>query len=103
MTDFSFDVPDFLKNGDVPCAETFPDMFFPDEPKGGMIQVRTTYEYENSAKKVCAECPYRAACLIFAMEDPELSGIWGGLTEAERFNLANGRRGAEIRYTNRGK
>jgi len=103
MTDFSFDIPDFLKNGDAPCAETFPDMFFPDEPRDGMMVVRVTYEYENSAKKVCAECPYRAECLLLAMKDPELAGIWGGLTEAERFSLAKGRRGAEIRYTNRGK
>jgi WhiB family redox-sensing transcriptional regulator len=94
---------DFLDFGDAPCAETFPDMFFPDEPKGGMLKVRVTYEYENSAKKVCAECPYRAACLLFAMKSPELSGIWGGLTEAERFGLANRKRGAEISYTNRGK
>jgi hypothetical protein len=77
-------------------------MFFPDEPKGGMIQVRVTYEYENSAKKVCAECPYRAECLLFAMKNPELAGIWGGLTELERFKLSKGQRGTEIIYTNRG-
>lgn len=93
---------DFLGNGDAPCAETYPDMFFPDEPKGGMIQVRVTYEYENSAKKVCAECPYRAECLLFAMKNPELAGIWGGLTELERFKLSKGQRGTEIIYTNRG-
>jgi hypothetical protein len=78
-------------------------MFFPDEPKGGMIQVRVTYEYENSAKKVCAECPYRAECLLFAMKNPELAGIWGGLTELERFKLSEGQRGTEIIYTNRGR
>jgi WhiB family redox-sensing transcriptional regulator len=95
-------VLDFLDFGDAPCAETFPDMFFADEPLEGMTLVRATYEYENSAKRVCAECPYRADCLIFAMKDPELAGIWGGLTEAERFKVAQGKRGVEIRYTNRG-
>jgi WhiB family redox-sensing transcriptional regulator len=93
---------DFLENGDAPCAETYPDMFFPDEPREGVITVRATYEYENSAKKVCAECPYRAECLILAMKNPELVGIWGGLTELERSKLSKGLRGPEIRYTNRG-
>ena len=94
---------DFVENGDAPCAETYPDMFFPDEPRDGILIVRATYEYENSAKKICAECPYRAKCLLFAMKDPELAGIWGGLTELERCKLSKGQRGTEITYTNRGR
>jgi WhiB family redox-sensing transcriptional regulator len=103
MTSSNFDTPEFLKNGDAPCAETYPDMFFSDDPFDSARNVRATYEYENSAKKVCSSCPYRMECLDAAMSDLEVVGIWGGLTEKERVQLAKGTRGIEIRYTNRGR
>ncbi len=39
---------------------------------------------ERQAVQVCAECPVIAECLAHAMTQPELFGVWGGTTEAER-------------------
>jgi WhiB family redox-sensing transcriptional regulator len=36
------------------------------------------------AKAICAGCPVRDACLRFALERGEDTGVWGGLDEAER-------------------
>jgi hypothetical protein len=53
----------------------------PDEADGTAVQL---------AKKLCADCPVRAACLLEAEEvaerfGPELvQGVWGGLTGQER-------------------
>ncbi len=41
----------------------------------------------KAAKAVCAVCLVRAECLSFAMADPGLDGIWGGLTARERSQL----------------
>jgi WhiB family redox-sensing transcriptional regulator len=44
---------------------------------------------ERKAKAICAQCPVRAACLEYALSQPERFGTWGGLNEDER---AAGRR-----------
>jgi Transcription factor WhiB len=38
----------------------------------------------KAAKQVCASCLVRAECLSYALADPGLAGIWGGLTAKER-------------------
>lgn len=102
MTQFiPADYPDFVEFGDAPCSETNPDAFFPDDMKENVMAYRPTYEFEDEAKKVCAGCPYRAACLIYAMKDPTLVGIWGGLTEKDRNALRRGTRDSRITYRNR--
>ena len=56
------------------CAQTDPELFFP--PKG---------QPANEAKRVCAACPVRAECLLYALNAPmALDGIWGGLSPKER-------------------
>lgn len=55
------------------CAETSPDAFFVD--KGGSVA---------PAKRVCAACPVRAACLEYALETRQEFGVWGGTTERQR-------------------
>jgi WhiB family redox-sensing transcriptional regulator len=37
----------------------------------------------QQAKAVCGECPVRAQCLAYALENTEI-GIWGGYTANER-------------------
>ena len=93
--------PNFVEAGDAPCSETYPDMFFPDDPQEGTMAYRPTYSHENEAKKVCADCPYRVACLTYALENPELLGIWGGFTEKDRNALRRGTRDYRITYKNR--
>lgn len=50
-----------------------PDAFFPE--KGGTTR---------DAKRICAGCDVREACLNYAMDNDERFGIWGGLSERER-------------------
>lgn len=36
------------------------------------------------ARAICATCPVHAACLRYALDDPDLVGVWGGTTARER-------------------
>ena len=55
------------------CAQTDPEVFFPD--KG---------ESTTPAKRVCAGCEVRTECLQDALDHGERFGVWGGLCEEER-------------------
>jgi WhiB family redox-sensing transcriptional regulator len=57
------------------CAEVDPELFFP-EGQGN--------HGFRDAKRVCLACEVRAECLGYALEHPELRGVWGGLSERER-------------------
>jgi WhiB family redox-sensing transcriptional regulator len=48
-------------------------------------------EYEESAKRLCAHCPVRSACLAYALANPELDGVWAGTTPAFRDELRSRR------------
>jgi uncharacterized protein YerC len=39
---------------------------------------------QEEAKAICARCPVRAECLYDALDSDVTSGVWGGLTRAER-------------------
>jgi WhiB family transcriptional regulator, redox-sensing transcriptional regulator len=58
------------------CAETAPDLFFPE--KG---------ESARAAKRICARCEVVDACLAYALARGESVGVWGGLTPRERAAL----------------
>lgn len=36
------------------------------------------------AQSICETCPVRVECLDYALARPELTGIWGGLTDRRR-------------------
>jgi WhiB family redox-sensing transcriptional regulator len=42
------------------------------------------------AKQMCYQCPVIKECLIYAFENNEDYGIWGGMTEQERRKAKNG-------------
>lgn len=65
-----------LNDGRALCAQTDPEIFFPE--KGGSTR---------EAKKICAGCEVRAECLAYALNNDERFGIWGGLSERERRRL----------------
>lgn len=44
----------------------------------------------RGAKRVCLDCPVRAQCLQYALDNNELHGVWGGLTERERRRVKRG-------------
>ncbi|MFH9268553.1 WhiB family transcriptional regulator [Streptomyces sp. NPDC017546] len=74
------------------CREEDPDLFFPIGSTGpALVQTK-------EAKAVCRTCPVQAACLEWALENKQDSGIWGGLSEDERRALKRrSRRRAEAR------
>ena len=61
---------------DALCAQTDPDLFFPE--KGGEIR---------KAKRVCNACPVTAECLAYALANDERYGVWGGTGAVERRRL----------------
>ena len=63
-----------------------PDVFFVSDeehkPKKRKTQVLT--KMEEIAVQVCDTCPVSGNCLLFALDDPRLVGIWGGTTTEQR-------------------
>jgi len=41
------------------------------------------------AKLICIDCPVRAECLKFALDNQFGSGVWGGATPQERLRILN--------------
>lgn len=83
--ELNFSLP-FLNEeiGTPVCAETDPELFFPQEKDEPLVRHMTSIYYnEQGAKNLCFTCPYRVACLLYALENKEI-GIWGGTTERER-------------------
>ena len=62
------------------CAESDPDAWHPE--KGGPTRL---------PKAICRRCPVRVPCLRFALDGPELYGIWAGFTAEERLTAARER------------
>lgn len=62
------------------CAQTGAQFFFP-EPGNSV----------REAKRICAACPIRSACLEYALNNDERFGVWGGLSEKERYGLRRAR------------
>jgi WhiB family redox-sensing transcriptional regulator len=54
--------------------------FFP--PDREQAKARTTRI--TKAKAVCAQCPAVMACREFALDNGEVFGVWGGLSEDDR-------------------
>lgn len=63
------------------CRGKDPELFFPVGSAGpALAQIA-------EAKKICARCLVRTACLASAITTGQEYGIWGGLTEDERRRL----------------
>jgi WhiB family transcriptional regulator, redox-sensing transcriptional regulator len=63
------------------CRRSDPELFFPDGDS------RSARAKVKAAKLLCRECPVNPACLSWALASAEQAGIWGGLTEDERWRL----------------
>jgi WhiB family redox-sensing transcriptional regulator len=60
------------------CSHLDPDLFFPVSTSGASLpQIET-------ARRVCERCPVLTACLRWALDAGQVSGIWGGTTEEDR-------------------
>ncbi len=62
------------------CANADPERWFPPP--------NTPHRQVAAAVAVCAGCPVRLECLLFALSHDERYGIWGGFTAEERRSLA---------------
>jgi WhiB family transcriptional regulator, redox-sensing transcriptional regulator len=63
------------------CRFADPDLFFPMSSSGKSL------EQIAQAKAICAHCPVQRSCRAFALRTREQHGIWGGMTEHERYQL----------------
>ncbi|MFE5871602.1 WhiB family transcriptional regulator [Streptomyces roseifaciens] len=59
---------------------------------GGIVN-DTFFGDPTAAKRLCQLCPVRPECLDWALKTGEWHGVWGGLDEDERRDLALRRRG----------
>lgn len=60
------------------CRDADPELFFPG------LRVWPCLDQITQAKAICARCPVRRQCLVFALNTRQNHGVWGGMTEGER-------------------
>jgi WhiB family redox-sensing transcriptional regulator len=61
------------------CRDHPAELFFPEEESRRHRRAR-----EDSAKRICQDCPVIAECRRHALNIPEAYGVWGAMTAAER-------------------
>jgi WhiB family transcriptional regulator, redox-sensing transcriptional regulator len=70
-------IPPFADHPDRACADhPDPNLWFPEGGSNGA-----------PAKAVCRTCPLIDACAAFAIPQPRLWGVWGGLNDEDRRQL----------------
>ena len=63
------------------CRDSEPGLFFPIGTTGPAVaQI-------EAATAICADCPVTEACLHYALETNQESGVWGGYGEEDRRRL----------------
>ncbi|WP_324653827.1 WhiB family transcriptional regulator [Georgenia sp. H159] len=63
------------------CLHEDPELFFP------VGDARPLLAQVEEAKAVCRQCPVIDACLSWALETRQDTGVWGGRSESERRKL----------------
>jgi WhiB family redox-sensing transcriptional regulator len=76
---FDWDTDDWRDKAS--CRSVDPDLFFPVGTTGIAL------DQIESAKAVCRSCDAMDACLQFALDTNQESGVWGGTSEEERRKL----------------
>lgn len=77
--DTNFDVQSMSWQDEALCAQTDPDMFYP-ETTGDALH----------ARRVCIVCPVRQKCLETGLANAETYGVWGGTTRDDRYAIRKG-------------
>jgi len=70
---------------DANCRGFDVDKFFP-----------VSGEDTRTIKAICRACDVQAECLAYAINNHEIHGIWGGLSERERRRIRRSRRIAVV-------
>ena len=65
------------------CRGMPPTVFYPPEDERGPRRRRR----QHRAKRICRHCPVKNECLEHALTWPELDGVWGETTPAERISM----------------
>lgn len=65
---------------DAACRGMDASVFFSPHYERGEARQRR----EQRALAICRGCPVRVPCATFAARTAETTGVWGGLTEADR-------------------
>lgn len=74
-------MPSFEGKGPRPCMEN-PELFFSEV--NFPAKSKEAREIVVDAKAICATCPYKKECAIYALDNPDERGVWGGLSEQDR-------------------
>lgn len=72
------------------CAHEPPSTFFPSDGVG--VEV---------ARRICATCPVKSACLEYALVNRIEHGVWGGCSERERRRILKRRRQEALAHVRR--
>ena len=80
-------VPKLFRAGDEwklrgRCAEVDPEVFFPESGHKSL----------DDAKRVCGRCEVQRECLEWALATDERYGVWGGVSEGDRYKMKKKRR-----------
>lgn len=84
------EIPEFILDDNPACAQTDPELFFPQESFDFSGRNISKYIDIAAAKKICDSCPLKIPCLEYALRNTEI-GIWGGTTEEQRKLMRRGR------------
>ena len=61
---------------DALCRQVDPELFFPEHGHNN-----------RPALAICKQCPVTNECLSYAVQRPELLGVWGGATVQQRMKM----------------
>lgn len=85
MSHYSGSVPDAERAVDwrdfAACLDEDAELFFPVGTTGPAVA------QAEQAKAVCRRCPVEDSCREWALATGQSDGVWGGLTEQERYDL----------------
>lgn len=76
-----FDRPDWQEF--AACKGVDPDLFY---------SGRGDFDGVEKARSVCTECPVRNLCGLYAIDNIETHGMWGGLSERQRRTIRSDRK-----------
>ena len=71
---------------DAACRDLGSSLFFAADGERGPARRRR----EAAAVAVCARCPVRLLCALHALATRQRYGVWGGLTEDDRWQAVAG-------------
>jgi WhiB family redox-sensing transcriptional regulator len=77
----NIDKPSWMES--AACIDMPLDMFVPGPGRLGAADTR-------KAVAICRQCPVRQACLDYALEHPDMAGVWGGTSHRERNRIHKG-------------